>query len=54
MKDSGKGLIHTITPLLFLLSAYEKRGNAFIYNVLLPLLCNSREGGRGDEYVCTN
>jgi hypothetical protein len=47
MKDSGKGLIHTITPLLFLLSAYEKRGDAFIYNVLLPLLATAEKRAGG-------
>ncbi len=35
----------------FPLSAGAKRGNVLVYSGLLPLLCDSREGGRGDEYV---
>jgi len=42
--------VHVLTPLIPL-SADAKRGNGFVTNKFLPLLCNSREGGRGDEYV---
>ena len=36
----------------FPLSAKAKRGILLAYNDLHPLLYFSREGGRGDEYVC--
>jgi len=47
---------HVLTPFpryaqAFPLSAGPKRGNKRTIRDLLPLLCDSREGGWGDEYV---